>query len=97
MAQQASVSPIAVLTESGDGTLRERLAAADQSTVVNFNVRMRPPLHEALQVIQTRLRLSGVRCNRVDLVELALLELLETPIEELPQRLAGFPARGEER
>ena len=97
MGQQAAVSPIAVLAESGEGTLRERLAAADQSTVINFNVRMRPPLHEALQVLQTRLRISGVRCSRVDLVELALLELLESPIEELPARIAAFPARGEER
>lgn len=97
MGQQASVSPIAVLSQSEEGTLRERLAAADQSTVVNFNVRMRPPLHEALQVVQTRLRLSGVRCTRVDLMELALLELLERPIDELPALLGQFPARGEER
>lgn len=90
---QSAPHPALLPIAGGREALRERLAEADPETVVNFNVRMRPPLHEGLQVLQTRLRLAGVRRSRVDLVELALLDLLELPLEEILARLDAFPGR----
>lgn len=92
MSQTAS-PPTLLAVPGGEEALRERLARADPETVVNFNVRMRPALHEGLQVLQTRLRLAGARRSRVDLVELALLDLLELPLEEVLARLSAFPGR----
>lgn len=92
MSQLASQSALLTVPQP-EQALRERLAEADPETVVNFNVRMRPPLHEGLQVLQTRLRLAGVRRSRVDLLELALLDLLELPIDEVLARLGAFPRR----
>jgi hypothetical protein len=67
-----------------------RVTLAPNTPAVNLAIRVRRPLDDRLVEIIHTLRREDVRTSKVELIEMLLWELPETPDDALRRRLSSF-------